>query len=93
MPSFEPNGNRLLLRDVKVDVKHGGIIIPDAALERRFEQECEVLAVGPKCSAFEVGDTVLVHVNDGLKTTLNGEPVRIYFEEKVLGRLALEKVQ
>lgn len=89
---FLPNGSRLLLRDVEVRHQVGGIYLPPSP--KRFEVECEVVAVGGTVKRYKVGDIVFVHVNDGRHTTIGDQAFRIYDEEKVLGQmLDVEVVQ
>lgn len=88
MYTLEPNGDRLLLKEIDFDYRTGsGIILPGQA--KRFEVEAKVLEAGPDVTAYKAGDTVLVHVNDGRKITMGQDQYRVIQEKDVMGRVVM----
>ena len=98
--SFQPLGDRVLVRRVEEEAKtKGGIIIPDTAKEK--PQEGEVIAVGPgardesgKIQPLDVkpGDRILFGKWSGTEVKLNGQDLLIMKESDILGVLEPEGV-
>jgi len=90
---FKPLGDRLIVEAIaEVEVKKGGIIIPDTAKEK--PQEGKVVAIGSgktddsgKKIAFEikVGDNVLYTKYGGTEVTVDNNKYLILREDDVLG--------
>jgi len=89
---FKPLGNRVLVRREEVEVRKGGIIIPDTAKEKPHQGV--VVAVGPgvvdekgnrrKLDVKE-GDKVLFSKYAGTEVTLEDEEYLIMGEDDILG--------
>lgn len=82
---IRPLGARVLVQHVETpkEVIKGGIIIPDAAVER--PQDAKVIAVGKACElGIKVGDHVLVSKFGGTEVKMDGEKLVILPEKDVL---------
>jgi chaperonin GroES len=90
---IRPLGDRVLVKPIEeVEVKKGGIIIPDTAKEK--PQEGEVIALGTgkrdedgKLINFTVkkGDKVLISKYGGTEVKLDGTSYLIMREDDILG--------
>ena len=95
-PSFRPLGDRVLVQPLEEgEVKKGGIIIPDTAMEK--PQEAKVVAIGTgkidddgKKRPFEVkvGDKVLISKYGGTEIKIDGNTFQVLREDDILGILA-----
>ena len=91
-PNVKPLGDRILVRRLEeVEVKKGGIIIPDTAKEKPLEAEVVALGTGRKnddgkAIAFEVkeGNRVLIGKYSGTEVTVNDIEYTILREEDIL---------
>jgi chaperonin GroES len=90
---IKPLGDRVLVEPKKeVEVKKGGIIIPDSAKEKPTEGTVIAIGTGKrdedgKLIAFtvKVGDTVLMPKYGGTEVKMNDREYQIMREEDILG--------
>ena len=91
-PNVKPLGDRILVRRLEeVEVKKGGIIIPDTAKEKPLEAEIIALGTGKKNEdgkqiPFEVkeGNRVLIGKYSGTDVTVNDVEYTIIREDDIL---------
>jgi chaperonin GroES len=93
--NIKPLADRILVRRIEeLEMKRGGILIPDTAKEK--PQEGQVVAVGPgrmtedgKRIAMEVkkGDRILIGKYSGAEVTIDETEYIILREDDVLGVL------
>lgn len=93
--NVKPLSDRILVKPIEAEVNRGGIIIPDAALEK--PQEATVIAIGTgrldqdgKLIPFNVkpGDIVLMPKYGGTEIKVEGRLYQILREEDILAILA-----
>ena len=91
--NIKPLGDRVLVEPKKeLEVKKGGIIIPDSAKEKPTEGTVIAIGTGKRDEdgklipfTVKVGDTVLMPKYGGTEVKINDKEYQIMREEDILG--------
>ncbi len=94
-PKLVPIGERVVLvRDVDADKTEGGIVIPNAAKEKKYQGRVTAVGEGEKVvKALQVGDVVIFGTYAGTEIEVDGDAMLIVGLEEVLARYDDGKVR